>query len=298
MGTVMMIGTAIGFGLNPLLSQLLFQQGFSPEVVALFRFGIPMLFVLPYLGAMKHNRSEYLRSMAVGACSGVGMLAFLESLHWVSPTSVIMIYYTYPLFAMLLGWLCFGQAITRNRMIAAGIIGLAVSLMQGSFGASNASVGQVLLCFVAPASYALVINYFSRPVRPLKVGERMSAAMAGHMIVIVPLVGMIQPTIVLPVTAEQSWLILGLGVFSAAIPQYLFVRGSLLIGGEKATMISTFEIVFALLFSVMLLGQSISYLELVACSLIVIAGLIRFEPEPLTENINLSLSTQNLRHGN
>ncbi|MEZ8082219.1 hypothetical protein A1OW_21680 [Enterovibrio norvegicus] len=280
MGVVVMMGAAVGFGLNPLLSQLLLQQGYYPEVVAFFRCGIPMLLALPYLSAMKNNASEYIRSMVIGVCSALGMLAFLASFQWVSPTAVILIYYTYPLFAMLFGWLFFGQALTRNRLIAAFIIGLAVSLMQGSLDASNTPFGYVLLCFVAPASYALVINYLARPILPLQVGERMSATLAGHMLVIIPVTWFSQPTLVIPETFEQSGLILAIGIFAAAIPQYLFVRGTLLLGGERATMISTFEIVFALMFSVVLLGQNLEYVEVVACLLIVTAGLIRFEPEP------------------
>lgn len=277
-GTMMLTGAAMGFGLSPMLAQILLQQGMSPEVVALYRFAIPALLVLPCMRVFKDQPAESMRTFALGAFAALGMLAFLHSFTWLPATTVILTYYTYPLFALAIGWALFGHGLTRNRLISAALILLAVLILQGPLSQQEFPIGVLCLGFVAPASYALLINYLSSPVRHLKTGERMSACLAGHLAVLVPLTCWQAPEIVLPQSEGQLWLILAIGLLASALPQYLFARGAVLAGMERTTMISTSEIVFALLFSVLLLNSEISRLEVIASTLILISGLIRLEP--------------------
>ncbi len=279
MGSLMMIGAAMGFGLSPMLAQMLLSEGFSPEVIALFRFGIPALLVLPYLKGFLQEKGEYLRCIALGVFSALGMLAFLYSFTWLPASRVILAYYTYPLFAILIGWLLFGHQLTRNRLISAALILLAVSVLQDNNGASTSMLWAGVIVFIAPISYALLINYFANPVKELKTGERMCAMLIGHLLILIPLPFWQLPDIVIPQTTDQLGLILALGLMAAALPQYLFAKGVTLAGMERSTMISTSEIVFALLFGVALLGQEISRLEIIASALIVLASLIRPEPD-------------------
>ena len=279
MGNMMMVGAAIGFGSGPVLSQLLLLQEFSPETIALYRFAIPALLVLPWLASFRSYPAEYLRCIALGIFSALGMLAFLYSFSWLPATTVILTYYTYPLFAMLIGWAFFGHILTRNRLIAGALIMLAVAIMQKPEAAGHLSWQALLLCFMAPVSYALLINYVARPVQVLKVSERMSAMLAGHLIILVPLSFWQLPVIFIPQSSEQLWLILALGILSAALPQYLFARGTALTGMERSVMISTCEVVFALIFAAVLLQQDVSRLEVIASVLILVSGLIRPEPD-------------------
>jgi len=274
----MLSGAALGFGLSPVLAQILLQQGMSPEVVALYRFAIPALLVLPYVRVFKDQPAESLRTFALGAFAAVGMLAFLYSFTWLPATTVILTYYTYPLFALAIGCAMFGHGLTRNRLISAALILLAVLIMQGPLSQQEIPIEVLCIGFVAPASYALLINYLSNPAQHLKTRERMSACLTGHLAVLVPLTIWQAPLIVLPHSEEQLWLILAIGLLASALPQYLFARGAVLAGMERTTMISTSEIVFALLFSMLLLNSEISRQEVIASALILISGLIRLEP--------------------
>ncbi|MDI3325584.1 DMT family transporter [Pontibacterium granulatum] len=289
-GTMMLTGAAMGFGLSPMLAQILLQQGMSPEVVALYRFAIPALLVLPCVRVFKVQPAESMRTFALGAFAALGMLAFLYSFTWLPATTVILTYYTYPLFALAIGWALFGHGLTRNRLISAALILLAVLTMQGPLSQHQIPLGVLCIGFVAPASYALLINYLSNPVQHLKTGERMSACLVGHLAVLIPLTYWQAPAIVLPQSEDQLWLILAIALLASAFPQYLFARGAVLAGMERTTMISTSEIVFALLFSVLLLNSEISRLEMIASTLILISGLIRLEPrnEELPSNHKFS----------
>jgi len=283
-GSLILTGAAMGFALSPILAQMLLQQGISPEVIALYRFAIPALFVLPHLRVFNTHRNEAIRTFGLGLVGAIGMLAFLYSFTWLPPTTVILTYYTYPLFALAIGWLMFGQALTRNRLISAALILLAVILMQGPLNEHDTPLWKLCLGFIAPASYALLINYLAKPIQPLKTAERMISCLTGHLAVLIPLTLWQTPQIILPQNETQLWLVLAIGVAASAIPQYLFARGALLAGMERTTMISTTEVVFALMFGILLLNSDISRLELIASALILISGLIRLETKGSTLN--------------
>ncbi|NGN97162.1 DMT family transporter [Grimontia sp. S25] len=162
MGIWMVLAAALGFSSNPLLAQLLLSQGFSPNTVTLYRFAIPTFIMLLLLRKRPVLDGEFLRFIAVGGLSALGMLAFMSSLSKLEPNTVILTYYAYPMFAILIGWLCFNKTMSRNRMIAAMLIAIAVCIMQESKG-FGASWQDLLVCLAAPVSFAVVINMFSLP---------------------------------------------------------------------------------------------------------------------------------------
>ncbi|WP_083228136.1 DMT family transporter [Veronia pacifica] len=257
MGGWMVLAAAFGFSSNPLLAQLLLSQGFSADSITLYRFAIPTLLMLFLIKKRPVLDIEFLRFVVVGGLSAVGMLAFMTSLIQLEPNTVILMYYAYPMFTILLGWLCFNRTMSRNRMIAAILIAIAVGIMQDAQGV-NASWLDILVCLVAPASYAVVINMFSLPEKSHGTAARMFAALLGNVMVLVPVTLFSQHAFSLPSTLEQLGLVLALGVLSAALPQYLFSRGAQLAEMEKTTMISSFEVVFALGLAWLFLGDALS----------------------------------------
>ncbi|MGF1767008.1 DMT family transporter [Enterovibrio makurazakiensis] len=282
MGMWMVLAAALGFSSNPLLAQLLLSQGFSPDSITLYRFAIPTLVMLLLLKKRPVLDGEFLRFIAVGGLSALGMLAFMSSLTNLEPNAVILTYYAYPMFAILIGWLCFNKAMSRNRMIAAMLIAIAVGIMQESqdFGASWLDF---MVCLAAPVSFAVVINMFSLPQKTQDATARMFAALLGHMVILAPITLLSSNTLSMPTSFDQLWLILALGVFSAALPQYLFSRGAQLADMEQTTMISSCEVVFALGLAWIFLGDEMNQSDVMATALILLAGLIRYEGIPQPE---------------
>lgn len=292
MGGWMVMAAAMGFSSNPILAQMLLNQGFTPDSVTLYRFAIPAVIMLLMLKKRPVIDREFLGFIAVGGLSAIGMLAFMFSLTRLAPSTVILTYYTYPMFAILIGWLCFGKKMSRNRMIAAMLIAIAVGIMQES-SEFSASWQDLLICLIAPASFAIVINVFSLPERQHPANTRMFAALLGHMFILLPVSWLASEPFSLPETPEQIGLIFALGILSAAVPQFLFSRGAQLAGVEQTTMISSFEVVFALLLAWFFLGEAVSFYDGMAAMLILLAGLIRSEETPLAEEgLALSGSTQ------
>lgn len=106
----------------------------------------------------------------------------------------------------------------------------------------------MILTYYTYPLFALLINYFAHPVKEIKTGERMCAMLLGHLVILIPLTFWQVPEIVITQSNEQWGLILALGFFAAALPLFLFAKGTALAGMAHSTMISTCEIVFAMLF--------------------------------------------------
>lgn len=281
MHQLLILGSAIGFGLAPTLVQILLQQEFGAETIALYRFGVPFIIFIPSLLSLRHNLDEALRTLLIGAISAIGMVVYYALFDLLPATTLILIYYTYPLFAIVIGCLFFAVPATRNRFITAALIVVSVLMTLDNPSVSTGIKWWLwLLAFIPPLSFALLLNYFSNPVKPLTSSGRMSASLLGHMLVLIPLIVFLQPDKILP-TVSGNWLwIAALGMLSAAIPQYLFARGSVQVGLESTTSIGSTEVIFAMAFSALFFGEELTRTEYLAGILMVMASLICLEPIP------------------
>ncbi len=279
MGKMYILASALGFGLTPSLIQLLLPLGFNPQVLAIIRFGIPCLMFMPFLFYRQQNFAETWRTLAIGAISGLGMLCYYQLFTRVPAAILILCYYTYPLFTIAIGYVAFGVVLTRNRLVAASLITIAIALtIQGDQETSLIGWQWVLVWF-PPLSFALLINYFSRPIAPMPINSRMAASLFGTLTALIP-VGVLLPIEKFLPSAPTEWLwILALGILSAGLPQYFFMKGSQTSDLESTTMISSLEVVFAMGLAYLLLQQPITQSALFSALLIVMASLIRFEEQ-------------------
>lgn len=75
-------------------------------------------------------------------------------------------------------------------------------------------------------------------------------------------------------TSGYLW-VLAIGIVSAALPQYLFVKGAPLAGASNTASLSSLEVIVAMAMGLLILGQQLDRMQITAAALIVIAQLIR-----------------------
>jgi drug/metabolite transporter (DMT)-like permease len=280
-GNLFIITAAIGFGLNPMLAQLLMGDGLSPQLVTLYRFLLPALVLMPWLRLKTTEYTEGLVMFGFGMANGVAMLAYFSALSQIPVTQAIFIYYSYPVISLLVGWGLYGKKPTTNHMISAGLIIIAASLV---FQPQQLDARQwlpTLSCFLAPLVFALTIHYWSQPRKPLAPLQRMRCGLLGHMLVLVPLAIISQPAVWLPQSNVGYVWVIALAGLATSLPQLLFTIGAPKVGAEKTSIAGALELVVALIGGTIVLGNGLDHSQIVAMVLILMAMQIR-HPHSLT----------------
>ena len=280
-GNLLIIAAAIGFGLNPMLAQLLMAEGLNPQLVSLYRFALPALILVPWLRLQTHEYTEALRMFVFGIFNGLAMLAYFNAMVHIPVTLAIFIYYSYPVISLLVGWLFYGKRPTPNRIISALLIIVAASLVFEPQALKSEQWLPLLSCFLAPLMFALSIHYWSSPRRPLAPLQRMRCGLLGHIAVLLPLAIISQPITWLPQSSSGYLWLIALGGLATSLPQYLFTLGAPKAGAEQTSIAGAIELVVALVCGTLILGGSLNQNQVCAMLLVLMAMQIR-HPERLS----------------
>ena len=274
-GTVMIMAAAFGFGLNPMFAKVLFAEGLSAEVTSLYRFVIPALMFAAFLPIPRTLLPEAIRMLAMGVANGAAVLCYFEALKDIPAATAILIYYTYPVFSVLIGWAAFRRPPTKNALIAVALVLIAALLSVRVELMPADTLMTALGCFLAPMVYGAQIHYLTAPIQAIPVQQRLAWCMQGHLIVLLPLTIAAAPSQVLPESGLGISAMFGIAIIAAALPQLLFQLGVSRAGPEKATIAGSFELVVAILTGAALWGEQLSWQEVIAIGLILIALCIR-----------------------
>ncbi|NRA54803.1 MAG: EamA family transporter [Gammaproteobacteria bacterium] len=289
-GQYLVLMAAFFYGLNPFFAQLLFKDGFSAEVVSLYRFIVPMIFFSFFLRTPQENWPEALRTLLLGLVSGIAIFSYFHALETLPAATAILIYYTYPVFSVLIGWLIFKREPSQNALISAALIMIAASLTVRPDALSSEQLWSVAACFLAPLVVAVQVQYLSKPVKNIPTTNRMAWITIGHVMVLLPIAILSSPAQILPTSATGAFSILGIALLAAAIPQVLFMIGAPRSCADKNALTGSLEFVVALLAGAVLLGENLDQLEITAMILIVLALFIKqVKQKPMVETVANSI---------
>ncbi|MDO6563285.1 DMT family transporter [Amphritea sp. 1_MG-2023] len=274
-GQALVLAAAVLYGLNPLFAQLLYDDGLGAEMVSLYRFILPALFFAFFLRTAKANWPEAARSLVLGIVSGVSIFAYFHALETIPAATAILIYYSYPVFSVLIGWLVFNRSPSQNALISAALIAIAASLSIQPESLPADSLFAVATCFLAPLTVATQVQYLSNPRCHLPTGNRMAWITIGHVLILLPIAAWAAPTHIVPVTTLGCFSVIGIALLAAALPQLLFMLGAPRSCADKNALTGALELVVALLSGALLLGDNLDRLEITAMLLIVLALFIK-----------------------
>lgn len=244
LGYILVIASAVIFGCMPLLSRLIYAEGVNSFTLVFMRnaLSLPMLAAAAKLGGA--SLKVPLRTIpAIGAVATVGycVTPILLYTSYISlDTGVATVFhFIYPAVVVLLGFI-----FLKNKLGAGNLVSLAVCIagicMFYTPGAKIGAVGSVLalLSGVTYAIYVVGFTTFRDKNIPSFVFNLYGASFCA---VISLAVCLVSGKLALP-SSLKGWLFCVLFAFvfnvCAAI---LFQRGTLFIGGERASILSTFE---------------------------------------------------------
>jgi drug/metabolite transporter (DMT)-like permease len=270
-GPVLIIISAASFGVMPIFTRLAYNAGSEPITVLFLRFTIAAV-VMNLIMILR--RTAYPRSLVLlelillGAIAYVGeSLAYFLALKMASAGLVALLLYIYPVLVTALSAIFLKEHLTRVKIVALflALSGTALTLRITSGG----SLMGILLGIAAAVDYAIYILLGSRIVRrsgPMASTTVIITSTAGVYVGIVAIHGTTYPT------TSTGWIaIIAIALISTVLAFVTFFAGLKRIGPTSASTLSTFEPIVAVVLAAIVLGETISPIQIFGGILILTA---------------------------
>jgi drug/metabolite transporter (DMT)-like permease len=276
------------FGTIPYFAKSLTDAGMAPYAVAFYRYGLSALVLFPLLLRLS---SAQLRTAFWGIISGIsvglGWIGFVSALKTVPVSTVGVLYMTYPVFTLLVGWIWFRDAPSKR-----GITGALMVVMAGLIASSPAAVEPrhlpaMLLSLTAPVSFGFAINVLIHKLTPIKPIVRVASFSVGASISLLPLLMLSSTDTVLPQNAGEWQLIAGLALGTALLPQLVYTSFAPMIGAARSAVAGSVELPTMFFIGWYALGEVIGIAQWLACLLITAAILLT--PARATRNLSTQM---------
>jgi drug/metabolite transporter (DMT)-like permease len=275
---LMLLGVVLLWALNTTVTRYVLTHGFAPLAYATIRYGAATLLFLAFTYRRERSFRIARRDLRyVGLASTMifcNQVSFVYSIDKTSAATVTLILGTTPIFIGIFASLVGLEHMQRAFWIAAVVSLVGVALVaSGSGGFSGHKLGDLIALGTAAtwAVYSIAITPLMRRYSPL----RISSVVLSCGWVPIALVG-------LPQTTNQSFGF-GWGVwlgFAFAVVGPLFLTNILWftaisrVGPSRASLFSNLQPAFGVLFALVLLGESLTLVEVAGGVLIISAVLV------------------------
>lgn len=267
--TALVTLAAIGFGVVPYFAKSLTDAGMAAPAVAFSRFVIAAVLLLPFLALRRQDRVTTVWGVFAGAAMGLGWIGYVKSLAVVPVSTAGILYMTYPMFTLLVGWIGFGDRPGKRSSFAALLILAAAFIALSPALVGAAAIPSLLLALTAPLTFGIAINVLTRKLIALQPLSRLASVSLGSVLGLLPIVVTFEAAQLLPSGPAQWWQIGGIAVLSAMIPQLLYTVNAPKIGAARAAMVGSVELPTMILIGWLAFGESIGLMLLVAVALII-----------------------------
>ncbi|MGB0389331.1 MAG: DMT family transporter [Ardenticatenaceae bacterium] len=291
--TMMIVLSTIGFGLSPLFAKALLNAGLASPAVVFHRYVLATILFLPALTFAPEKRTATFWAMSGGVAAGLGRIAYLEALKNTPVATMGLIYYTYPLFALLIAalWL---RNFPPRRAIFAGVLTVVAASM--AFSPTSVGIGGVqplILSFLTPLTFGYAVIILSDKVTQLTPFERLAGFSFGAVLGLLPLILSLDSSVVIPSRLADWYTILGLAIMVYLIPNLLYIIAAPFAGSARAAIAGSIGLPTMFIGAWLTFGEPIVPLQFVAGLLVVVA--IWMTRAKKSENLDLSEEAKKMK---
>jgi drug/metabolite transporter (DMT)-like permease len=282
-GLALALVSAATFGTSGSFAASLIEAGWTPGsavtarvLTAALLLSLPALLQLRGNGALLRRSSRTLTVYGIAAVAGA-QLCFFMAIEHLSVAVALLLEYSGALLVVVYLWLRRGQRpgplTVAGAVLAVGGLGLVLELI-GNSELDPAGVLWGLGAAFGLATY-FVLSAETDDVLPPLVVAWGGLVIGGVALAVAGIVGVLPlaapRTDVTLLDAEVSWLVpvLGLAVVAAAVAYVAGIFGARLVGAKVASFVGLTEVLFAVVFAWVLLGQSLGVQQLVGAVLVV-----------------------------
>jgi len=286
--TYLVILACFCFGTIPYFAKTLVDAGMASYAVAFYRYGLSAVVLLPLLLRLP---AAQLKVVAWGILSGVsvglGWIGFVNALKTVPVTTVGVLYMTYPVFTLLIGWIWFRDLPSKRAITGALMVVLAALIASSPAAVEPKHLPAMLLSLSAPISFGFGINVLVHKLNPISAIARVASFSVGASLSLLPLLALSAPGSVLPQNPVHWWLIAGIALGTALIPQLIYTTFAPMIGAARSAVAGSIELPTMFFMGWYALGEVIGVAQWLACLLVTLA--ILMTPARATRNFSTQM---------
>ena len=264
LATLLICIAAVGFGSIPYFAKSLTESGMTAPAVAFYRYAFTAIALSPFLLLGRETRSITAWGVFAGAAVGTGWIGYIRALEAVPVSTASVIYMTYPVFTLAIGWVAFRVAPARRASLAAAVILAAAVVGVSPAGVSTERLPALALALLSPLGFGIAINVLTNRLYRVPPLSRMASVAVGSTLGILPLIALSEPAEVVPASASQWGLIVGIAVVTALIPQWLYTTNAPKVGAARTAMAGSVELPTMFAIGWLAFGEDLGLLEVLA----------------------------------
>ena len=240
--TAMIALAALGFGLVPFFAKSLADAGMPASMVAFCRYMVAAVALAPFLKLDRRGRVTTAWGIVAGAAMALGWISYVEALKSVPVAVLGVLYMTYPVFTLVVAWLWFRDRPAGRSMLAAGLILVAAVITMSPASVPPQILPAMLLSLAAPLSFGAAINILTNKLIHVPPISRIACVSMGAALGLAPLALTQDISAGLSVAVSSWWLIFGLSLATALLPQLLYSIHAPRIGAARTAMAGSVEL--------------------------------------------------------
>ena len=274
LSTLFVILSSIGFGTVPFFAKSLSEAGMASPAIAFYRFALTALVLIPFLHFGKGMRMATFWGLLAGIGMGIGWIGYVRALDTMPVSTLGVLYMTYPLFTVLIAWLGFHDYPTIRSLASVALIFLAAFVALSPTATGVISLSILFFAFLAPLGFGFAINVLTNILIQLPPLSRIACVSLGSVLGIAPLILSLEPESILPSSTAAWWLIAGIALITALIPQLVYTVNAPRIGAARTAVAGSIELPTMFVVAWIAFGESLNLLQLIAGIIVVMAIII------------------------
>ena len=261
------------FGTNGYLVAHLSLQGSQIVLVRTLVGGLLLTAIVLLRGGFDREavRAEWRDLLFGGVALGLNWVALFTAYRLLNVSLATLIYYAGPMLVLLFSPLLFRESLTPQKIAAVAIVAAGLFCITGSITSAGMSLTGLLAAVLSALFYASLIIFNKRIV---KTGGMQTAALELDVAFVVVLIYVLLTAgIPRPLKTDIPYLLV-LGLVNTGIAYMLYFTGLQKLPGQSVALISYVDPVSALVFSALLLHETMTPLQMLGAVLIIGGALL------------------------
>lgn len=275
-GYIFVLLSAVIFGLMPLMTKFIYREGTNAESLVFLRsaLAVPMLLILALITKspvrIKPARLPAISFMALTGCCITPLLLFISYNHIPSGTATVF-HFIYPAVVVIGEFILFKSKLKGTHVLSVVLCVVGIVLFYNGGEINLVGSALALLSGVAYAAYVLTLSGYKH--KEIS-GFTLSFYIAIVCTAVMLAACLVMDKLMLPASL-LGWILVF--IFSLAInvaAVILFQKGTFLIGGGRASILSTVEPVTSVLAGAIAFSEKISVANVFGTALVVAASIL------------------------